>query len=193
MSERTEAGLVENHAQTTNFTSKYLTGRHRIYKITEGIQSNQTKIVYQRVFNHFQDYVKIHDLQIMLDFSPKVIKQMVIDYILWLRDEKPGKKLSRTSIKVHLAAILHFFQINNDDFNLTIKNFRIHLPSDESTAKDDDRSYTTEEIDQVLRDCDPRSKVVIHLLCSTGMRIGAMPLLQIGHLTKTEFQLCRQG
>ena len=37
-------------------------------------------------------------------------------------------------------------------------------------------------------DCDPRSKVVIHLLCSTGMRIGAIPLLQIGHLTKTEFQ-----
>ena len=27
-----------------------------------------------------------------------------------------------------------------------------------STAKDDDRSYTTEEIDQVLRDCDHRSK-----------------------------------
>ena len=65
-----------------------------------------------------------------------------------LRDEKPGKKLSRTSIKVHLAAILHFFQINNDDFNLTMKNFRIHLPSDETTAKDDDKSYTTEEIDQ---------------------------------------------
>lgn len=132
-------------------------------------------------------------MQVLLDFSPKIIKQVVVDYILWLRDEKPGKKLSRTSIKVHLAAILHFFQINNDDFNLTIKNFRIHLPSDKTTAKDDDRSYTTEEIDQVLRDCDPRSKVVIHLLCSTGMRIGAMPLLQIGHLTKTEFQLCRQG
>ena len=109
MSERTEAGLVENHAQTTSFASKYSTGRHRIYKITEGIQSNQTKIIYQRVFNHFQDYVKIHDLQVLVDFSPKVIKQMVIDYILWLRDEKPGNKLSRTSIKVHLAAILHFF------------------------------------------------------------------------------------
>ena len=119
---------------------------------------------------------------------------MVIDYILWLANEKPGKKLSRTSINVHLAAILHFFQINNDDFNLMIKNFRIHLPSDESIAKDDDRLYTTEEIDQVLKVFrDPRSKVVIHLLCSTGMRIGAMPLLQIGHLTKTEFQLCRQG
>ena len=134
-----EANLVESiHAQpSTSFASKYSIGRHRIYEVTKGIQSNQTKTVYQQIFKHFQDYVKIYDLQVLLDFSPKVIKQMVIDYILWLRDEKPGKKLSRTSIKVHLAAILHFFQINNDDFNLTIKNFRIHLPSDDSVVNDD--------------------------------------------------------
>jgi integrase len=160
----------------------------RIYPVTEGVESNQTKIVYQRLFNHFLDYVKIHDLQVLLDFSPKVIKQMIVDYVLWLRDEKPGKKLSRTSIKVHLAAILHFFQINNDDFNLTIKNFRIHLPSVDDSIYDNDRPYTVEEIAQVLKDCDPRGKAVILLLCSTGMRIGALPGLQKRHLTEVEFQ-----
>ena len=54
----------------------------------------------------------------LLDFSPKVIKQMIIDYVIHLRDER-GIKCG--SIKVHLAAILYFFHINNDDFNLTIR------------------------------------------------------------------------
>ena len=132
------------------------------------------------------DRIKIHDLQILLDFSPKVIKQMLVDYVLYLRDEKPGKKLSRASIKVHLSAILHFFQINNDDFNLTIHNFRIHLPYDDFTK--DDRPYTTEEIGQVLQDCDVRTKVVVLLLCSSGMRIGALHSLQIGDLTSVTYQ-----
>src|SRR5919106_2059563 len=158
----------------------------RIYPVTEGIGSNQTKIVYERAFNHFLDYIKIHDLQVLLDFSPKVIKQMIVDYVIWLRDEKPGTKLSRSSIKVHLSAILHFFQINNDDFNLTIRHFRIHLPSDDTIQ--DDRPYSRDEIAQIIKDCDPRSKAVILLLCSTGMRIGALPKLQKGHLTEVDFQ-----
>ena len=160
--------------------------KQRIYPITEGIRSIKTVIVYERCFNHFLDRIKIHDLQILLDFSPKVIKQILVDYVLYLRDEKPGKKLSRASIKVHLAAILHFFQINNDDFNLTIHNFRIHLPSDDFTK--DDRPYTTEEIGQVIQDCDVRSKVVVLLLCSSGMRIGALHSLQIGDLTSVTYQ-----
>ena len=105
--------------------------KHRIYPITEGIPSPYTQKAYQRSLERFLDYIKIHDLQVLLDFSPKVIKQMIVDYILYLRDEKPGTKLSRSSIKSHVSALLHFFQINNDDFNLTMKNFRIHLPSNE--------------------------------------------------------------
>lgn len=103
--------------------------KHRIYPVTEGIPSPYTQKAYQRSFERFLNFIKIHDLQVLLDFSPKVIKQIIVDYILYLRDEKPGKKLGRSSIKTHVSAILHFFQINNDDFNLTMKNFRIHLPA----------------------------------------------------------------
>jgi hypothetical protein len=49
---------------------------------------------------------------VLADYSrtrPQIVKEMIVDYILYLRDEKPGRKLSRTSVKVHLAAILHFF------------------------------------------------------------------------------------
>src|SRR5919106_1001906 len=159
----------------------------RIYPISEGIQSDQTKIIYERCFNRFLNHIKIHDLQVLLDFSPKVIKQMLVDYMLYLRDER---RISRTSIKVYLTAILHFFQINNDDFNLTMKNFRIHLPSDESVI-DEDRPYSTEEIGRGLGECDVRSKVMILLMASTGMRMGALHSLRIGDLTNLEFQSSR--
>jgi integrase len=149
----------------------------RIFPVIEGIPSKKTQISYQRCFNHFLDRIKIHDLQVLLDFSQKVIKQMIVDYILYLRDER---KLSRATIIINLSAILHFFQINNDEFTLTLRNFRIHLPSDESIKED--RPYTIEEIRQVYNECDLRSRSIILLLCSSGMRMGALHSLQIGHV-----------
>lgn len=158
--------------------------KHRIFAVTEGV-APQTGVFYQRALNHFQDFIKIHDEQVLLDFSPKVIKQMIVDYILYLRDEKPGKKLGRNSIKGQLSAILHFFQINNDDFTLTSKNFRVYLPSDDTVQ--DDRPYSKDEIAQILKDCDKRSKAVIYLMCSAGLRIGAIHPMQIGDLIETNY------
>jgi site-specific recombinase XerD len=154
---------------------------NRIYLITEGVDY-KTGVAYQRYFNRFLNHIKITDLQALLDFSPKVIKEMIIDYMLYLRD----KGVKRHSIKTQVFAILHFFEINNDEFNVSMKNLKTHLPPDESTY--DDRAYTTEEIAQVLQEGCPdlRSKVAILLLCSTGMRIGGLHSLQIGDLTKIE-------
>ena len=69
---------------------------------------------------------------------------MIIDYILYLRDESANK-----SIQVNLSAILRFFHNNNDDFNLRIGNFDIHLPHDDSI--NEDRPYTVEEDLQILQ------------------------------------------
>ena len=182
---------AQNHAQNQDRERVNNNRQPRIYPVTEGIQSAQTADVYKRHFNHFLDYIKINDLQVLLDFSPKVIKQMLIDYILYLRDEKAGKKLTKSSIKVRISAVLYFFQINYDDFNLTLRNFKIHLPSDDKEAVDEDRPYTKEEIDQVLQNgCnnDLRSKVVILLLCGSGLRRGAVSSLQIEDLIPMEYK-----
>ena len=85
---------------------------------------------------------------------------MIIDYIVYLRDER---KITNRSIKVHLSAILRFFQNNNDDFNLRISNFDIHLPPDESV--NEDRPYNVEEIGQILQgqSADLRSKIILEI------------------------------
>ena len=151
-----------------------------IYPVTEGIQSPHTLIAYRRNFKHFMEHLKIDDLHVLLEYSPKVIELFIIDYVKHLRD---SEKLKRMSIEVHIAAILHFFDMN--DFPISIasrKKFKRFLPPDEST--NEDRPYTTEEIRRILDKCyDERSRVIILLMVSTGMRIGAIHSLQIGDLS----------
>ena len=47
-----------------------------------------------------------------------------------------------------------------------------------------DRSYTTEEIHKLLEFCDERTRCLVLLLASTGMRIGAVPFLRVGNVEK---------
>jgi integrase len=155
-----------------------------IYPITEGLRSPRTIDAYSKCFKRFKDYIRIHDEQVLLDYSPKIIESFIIDYVRCLRDEK---QLKYMSIQVDLAAIFHFFEMN--DFNLSSsskKKVKRFLPSDDSTH--DDRPYTVDEIGKILSKCDERSKVIILLMTSTGMRIGAIHALRIGHLTEVPFQ-----
>jgi integrase len=173
---------VEQEQQQEQWQNQHQHHQPRIYEVTAGLSSKHTREVYQRYFNRFLDHIQIHDLQVLLDFSPKVIKQMISDYVHYLQEKRNVK---RDSIKVQLAAILRFFKNNNDEFHLTIRHFQRDLPPDESMS--DDRPYTTEEITQTLQVCDLRTRVAIHLLFSSGMRIGALHSLQIGDLAEVHF------
>ena len=73
---------------------------------------------------------------------------------------------------MYCAAIFHFFEINEVSINTRkIKRF---IPKDESDFYSTDRPYSVNEIKQILDKCDIRSKVIISLMASTGMRIGAL-------------------
>ena len=49
-----------------------------------------------------------------------------------------------------------------------------------------DRAYTKQEIQQLLEKCDERKKVMILLQTSAGLRVGALPYLELKHLTKLD-------
>lgn len=105
---------------------------------------------------------------------------MVKNYILHLRD---SRKLSGSSISLHIAAIAHFFYIErDDDYKIDWKKVRLEIPPNENIRRD--RAYTIEEILKMLSVCSrTRERVVIHLLESTGMRLGAIPIIKIGDLS----------
>jgi hypothetical protein len=90
------------------------------------------------------------------------------------------KKLRHNSVKSILAAVIHFFELN--DIVLNRHKIGKFMPADEDVKED--RCYTHEEIAKLLAASDERFRVCILLMASTGMRVGAIPDLQIGDLTK---------
>lgn len=150
---------------------------NRIYLVTDGLKSKYTKRDYRLAFNQFlRDGAKTEDLQVLLDYKPKVIEQMIIGYIESLRDK--GK--ARNTIALHVAAILHFFVVMND-VPLNKRKITRFIPPDESTRRD--KAYRVEDIGTILESCDERTRVMVLLMASTGMRLGAVPELRVGDLT----------
>lgn len=152
------------------------------YEVTTGSLSEYTRYSYTHHINDFLAFYKIINIEPLKEYSPKLIKQMVKDYILHLRDNR-SRRLARKSINVHLAAISHFlYMIRDDDYKIDWKKVRLEIPPDENIRRD--RAYTIEEIQKMLSACSrTRDKVIIHLLTSTGMRIGAVHTLKVGDLS----------
>jgi site-specific recombinase XerD len=188
------------HSEGIELVHSLVDREPQIYPVTEGVQSVYSKKCYNNSFNRFLRHIKIQDLQVLLDLGPKVLEQIIIKYVIYLRDTKekqrgrrklkstlsstaikPKPGLSRASIEAEIASIFHFFDMN--DFDLSSrskKRIKRFLPPDESTH--DDRVYTQAEKERILSECDKRAKVVILLMNSGGIRIGAINKLTIGSL-----------
>jgi integrase len=93
---------------------------------------------------------------------------------------KKDKGLSAISINSYVAGIIHFYAMN--DVTLNRKKIGRYIP--ESVRKHKDRAYTIQEISQLLEFCDLRSRAIVLLFASTGIRIGALPNLRLENLTK---------
>ena len=163
--------------------------KRRIFQVTEGHRSKKTEDKYRVTFQHFLDYIRIYDLDILLDLGRDAIQDLVIKYVLSLRDN-PHKKYSRSTVNVYCASIFYFF--DNNDIELNRRMIRRYYPSDETTPYDD-RTYTSEEIRNIVSlGCgDLRSKAIILLMVSSGVRIGALHSMQIGDLTEMDFKSSR--
>ncbi|MDW0221189.1 MAG: hypothetical protein QOG24_09780 [Nitrososphaeraceae archaeon] len=94
--------------------------------------------------------------------------------------KEQGKQYS--AIHNYVSAITAFYKINDIILNVTkISKF---MPEPKRARKD--RAYTHEEIGKILEIADERMRAVILLLASTGIRIGAIPLLKLRNLEKIE-------
>jgi hypothetical protein len=128
----------------------------RIYLVTDGIKSLQTKKTYLYAFNGFLKMtVKTSDYKALLDYKPSVIESKIISHIEHLKK----RKLSYSAIHVSYAAIIYFFEIN--DINLNTRKIKRFFPQDESDRYSTDRPCSVDEIKQILDKCDVRSKVII--------------------------------
>jgi hypothetical protein len=88
--------------------------------------------------------------------------------------------VSYATIQFLVAPIFTCYQLN--DVILNRKKVSRYLGEYKRVIKDG--AYTTPQIGQMLQTADIRTRVIILLLCSTGARVGSLPGLVLGNLTK---------
>jgi len=87
-----------------------------------------------RDINRFLAHFKITAIEPLKERSLQFCKQMIIDYVIYLRDTL---KLSRKSIRLHLSSIRHlFFMIRDDEFPIKWTKVNVELPPTEFVHRD---------------------------------------------------------
>ena len=120
----------------------------------------------------FYSFTSTYD---MIRRDPKMIQADIIQYII------TDTSISRNTMQTYVA-ILRGFYILND---ITTINWRkVKSKLGEIERRHQDQAYTPEQIKTILDNgcSELRTKAVILLLASSGMRIGALPSLLMKHL-----------
>jgi integrase len=139
------------------------------------IKSEATRSKYRSYWKKYLELTGMTVKELLAEKDPRIIERQIIDLIIKMKNE--GK--SWGSIHNYVAMIQAFYKIN--DIVLNVSKINKFLPEHRRVRKND-RGYTHEEISKMLEFCDIRTRVIVLLLASTGMRIGAIPLLRIGNI-----------
>jgi site-specific recombinase XerD len=161
--------------------------RTKIHDITDGLRTDKTREEYCRAFNAFFRYTKLTSKEELLKLDPQDIEELIIEYLTeYLLKQR---HLKYSSITLYKAATLHFFVINRITLNKDWISKLVRRPDTDNNlgaaaTEVEDRAYTDEEIQKLLAAADERFRVVFLLLAATGMRIGGVAELMVGHLSK---------
>jgi integrase len=141
----------------------------------DSLKSSKTKDVYDKALKLFMKFHKIPSYSMLL--ANVDIEEKIKQYIMNIR----SRELSSSFTNVFFSSIKAFYEIND------IENIRWHKLKrfvGEKTPKHEDRCYSDKEILTLLNASNLKQKVVILLMCSAGLRVGALPTLLLKHLTK---------
>lgn len=143
-----------------------------------GIKSPATQIGYKRSLRRYLTFLKLKEVDDLLPHnpSPRYIESQIISYIMSLRESG----IAYATIQFLIAPIFTFYQLN--DVLLNRKKVSRYMGEYKRVAKDG--AITTEQIQTALQNADARMRMIILLLASTGCRVGALPALTLGNLTK---------
>ncbi|MPZ07678.1 MAG: hypothetical protein GEU26_14890, partial [Nitrososphaeraceae archaeon] len=134
----------------------------------ETVHSPFSRITYRNSLQLYMQFRQVQDCDQLLAEDPKIIQSQLIDYVISLREEN---KLNATTINTRLAAVKKFYDTN--DIELKWKKIKSYVGKGRKNKRD--RPYTHLEITKMLVKADQRGRVAILLMCSSGIRVGAIP------------------
>jgi integrase len=157
---------------------------HQAYRcFVDTCRSEATRSAYVRALGFFMDYLKIPrgSYDRLLDKDSKLIQMDICDFITYLR--KRGN--ASASISLYVAAISKFYVIN-DVTILNWKKIKSFMGEHEKVVED--RPYIHSEIRSLLDHSSVRNRAMILLMSSSGLRVGALPILRIKDLQSIDIE-----
>ena len=175
------------------------------------IKSPQSKTTYQRYFKYFSEFSQIApkklfeqyeqykkekdkekkenilnqilDITLMnlLKLKPKKVEELLIQYVIYMRDKREIK-LSYSTVNGRISPIITFLELND----LTVNKRKIKKFYGENRRTIKDEAYTTTDIEAMLSVSKLRTKVMILIYSSTGIRRDAIINIKLKHLEKIE-------
>jgi integrase len=145
------------------------------------VRSKNTQEIYLKYFEYFYQFSKKSPSE-LLSMDVKDIQSLLIKYIIHMRD----RKLANSSIKSRISPIVTFLELN--DIMVNKRKIARYYGEEKKTIKD--LAYTNEDIQKMLTKSKLRTKVMILIYASTGIRKSAILDLKLKHLKRIpEFNL----
>ena len=141
------------------------------------INSEITRKQYNIKFNYFMQFCNVTKHEDMLQISESDLETRIRNYIIHLRR---NKRLAPATVIGYTSPIVHFYEMNG--FILHWKRLKKFQAKNYSVVED--KPYSREQI-KILVDAAPlRDKCMILLMCSAGLRRGALSYSPNKRLTK---------
>ena len=146
------------------------------------LQSKYTKNSYKKSLEKFLSFLQLdsnNDHSELLKYDTKTMENLIRDFI----QDMKNRNLSLSTINTTCAALKHFFDINDFDLRWSKKLMKFKGNRRDNLYKNEYRGYTIDEIRKMVNSAqDQRARVMILLMCSSGIRIGAFETLRIRNL-----------
>lgn len=150
----------------------------RIYSnFIDSLRSPVTKEMYAIALKHYMKFHGLTTYSQLITMSRDQIFESIKSFILSMVE----RGCSTPNMDCHIYALKNFYDMNDiEDIRWhKLKRFR-----GEETEPHESRKYEHEEIQTLINICDLRMNASTLLMCSAGLRVGALSTLLISHLER---------
>jgi site-specific recombinase XerD len=149
-----------------------VTKAERLYY--SSLSSSYTQRSYRTYLSKYLAFYGMKNITELLSKDHKEIESQIIDFIITSKE----KGMKRIAISNYTCPVISFCKIN--DIMLNTMKINKFMPPQVKSKKT--YGYTHEQIQKLLDIADERMRVVILLASGCGLRIGAIPGLNVGSL-----------
>ena len=149
-----------------------------VRQFLKGFHADATREAYSKKLFQFAEFCGMTPDELLAETNrdPKSFHRLIVDYI-----ERRKPEVSGSTIGLTVASLKHFFEMNDADQSVNWAKVSKLVPRARKTGSD--RAPTTEEIRQMVQAADIRTRCIILMCVSSGIRVGAFEGMCWGDLT----------